>query len=302
MIEVFCNDHYHLELPPNHRFPMEKYRLIQEQLIFEGSFTSEQFVSPEAATFEQINRVHNAEYIEKLEKGLLTKHEIRRSGFPYSKDLVIREKLITGGTINATKSALENGVTFNLAGGTHHAYPDHAEGFCIFNDVAVAASEYLNINPTHKVLIIDLDVHQGNGTAFIFQNEPRVFTFSMHGAKNYPMHKEKSDLDIELPDDITDEQYLRLVKSNVNQLIEFVKPDFVYYLSGVDILVNDTLGKVSISMAACRERDIIVFEALHQKGLPVAVSMGGGYANRIRDIVEAHCNTYRVAKHIFEEI
>jgi acetoin utilization deacetylase AcuC-like enzyme len=300
MIKVFCNDNYHLELPPNHRFPMEKYRLIQEQLLYEGTFTTEQFISPQPAKYEQINRVHIAEYINKLEKGLLTKHEIRRSGFPYSKALVIREKLITGGTIEATKSALEYGVAFNLAGGTHHAYPDHAEGFCIFNDIAVAATDYIHYNPNHKVLIIDLDVHQGNGTAYIFQNESRVYTFSMHGAKNYPLHKEKSDLDIELPDDITDEQYLELVKTNVYQLIESVKPNFVYYLSGVDILANDTLGKVSISMSACRERDIIVFEALYNKSLPVAVSMGGGYADRIRDIVEAHCNTYRVASNIYD--
>jgi acetoin utilization deacetylase AcuC-like enzyme len=281
---------------------MEKYKLIQEQLIFEGTFTKHQFIAPKPATHEQICRVHNDSYIEKLEKALLTKHEIRRSGFPYSKALVTREKVITGGTIEATHAALENGVAFNLAGGTHHAYPDHAEGFCIFNDIAVAATDYIHYNPAHKVLIIDLDVHQGNGTAHIFKNESRVFTFSMHGAKNYPMHKEQSDLDIELPDDISDEEYLNLAKTNVNQLIEEVRPNFVYFLSGVDILVNDTLGKVSISMSACRERDIIVLEALHKKGLPVAVSMGGGYASRIRDIVEAHCNTYRVAKHIFEEV
>jgi acetoin utilization deacetylase AcuC-like enzyme len=302
MIKVFCKDEYHLELPPNHRFPMEKYRLIQEQLIFEGTFTEQQFISPNPATFDQLTRVHEKEYIKKLENGLLTKHEIRRSGFPYSKALVTREKLITGGTIDATQAALENGIAFNLAGGTHHAYPDHAEGFCIFNDIAVAASDYLNDNPSHKILIIDLDVHQGNGTAFIFKNESRVFTFSMHGARNYPLHKEKSDLDIELQDDISDKDYLKLVETNVKQLIEDVHPNIVYYLSGVDILINDTLGKVSISMAACRERDIIVLEALHKNDIPCVVSMGGGYAKRIRDIVEAHCNTYRVAANIYDNI
>lgn len=301
MTKIFCNDDYHLNLPPNHRFPMEKYKLIEEQLIFEGSYSSDQFIAPNPATFEQLSRVHDKSYIEKLENGQLTKHEIRRSGFPFGQELVIREKMITGGTIDATQAAIENGIAFNLAGGTHHAYPDHAEGFCIFNDIAVAATNYLIRNPLHRILIIDLDVHQGNGTAYIFKNEVRVFTFSMHGAKNYPMHKEKSDLDIELQDEITDEQYLNLVRTNVKQLIESVKPDFVYFLSGVDILVNDTLGKVNISMSACRERDIIVLEALHKNEIPVAVSMGGGYANRIRDIVEAHCNTYRVATHIFDE-
>ncbi len=300
MIHIFFDDNYHLDLPPNHRFPMDKYRLTKAQLIYEGTFSENNFVAPRPATPGQLLNVHEQTYIDKLNTGNLTRHEIRRSGFPYSKSLIDREKSITGGTIEATYIAQEKGVAFNLAGGTHHAYPDHAEGFCIFNDIAVAAMDYLNHYPKKQILIVDLDVHQGNGSAYIFRNEPRVFTFSVHGEKNYPMHKEQSDLDIPLADTTTDQQYIEIVQKNLVNLIDQVKPDFIYFQSGVDILVNDKLGKVSISMSACRERDMIVFETLYTKGIPVAVSMGGGYADRLRDIVEAHCNTFRVAKHLYE--
>lgn len=300
MIRIFFNEQYHLELPPNHRFPMDKYRLTREQLIYEGTFTEQNFISPRPATRAQLETVHLPEYIDKLNTGKLTRHEIRRSGFPYSKALIRREEYITGGSIEATYSALEHGVAINLAGGTHHAYPDHAEGFCLYNDMAVAASDYLKKYPGNQVLVVDLDVHQGNGTAAMFQHEPRVFTFSVHGEKNYPMHKEQSDLDIPLTNTTTDSQYLEIVQKNLVNLIDRVKPHFIYFQSGVDILVNDKLGKVSISMSACRERDMIIFETLYTKGIPVAVSMGGGYADRLRDIVEAHCNTFRVAKHLYE--
>lgn len=299
MIRIFFNEHYHLELPPGHRFPMDKYRLTREQLIYEGTFTKSQFISPKAVTRARLEAVHDKNYIDKLNNGALSHREIRRSGFPYSKALVRREEMITGGTIEATYSALQSGVAFNLAGGTHHAYPDHAEGFCIYNDIAVAAVDYLKHFPGHRILIIDLDVHQGNGTAYIFRNKRSVFTFSMHGHKNYPLHKEKSDLDISLNDTTTDSQYLEILYDNLPGLIEKIKPDLVFYQSGVDILVNDKLGKVSISIAACRERDMMVFEMLSQKNIPVAVSMGGGYSERMRDIVEAHCNTFRVANNIY---
>ncbi|HKK60300.1 MAG TPA: histone deacetylase [Salinivirga sp.] len=300
MIQIFFDEKYHLELPPKHRFPMDKYRLTKAQLIYEGTFTESNFISPKPATQKQLVAIHDQAYIDKLNSGNLTRHEIRRSGFPYSRDLVLREESITGGTIAATYAAMKEGVSFNLAGGTHHAYPDHAEGFCIYNDIAVAARDYLHKFPNNQILVVDLDVHQGNGTAHIFKDEPRVFTLSVHGEKNYPMHKEQSDLDIPLSDTTTDRQYLEIVQENLVELIDRVKPDFIYFQSGVDILVNDKLGKVSISMSACRERDMIVFETLYTKGIPTAVSMGGGYADRLRDIVEAHCNTFRVAKHLYE--
>ncbi len=299
MINIFFNDNYHLELPEDHRFPMDKYRLIKAQLIYEGTFDENHFISPLPANYEQLSRVHEPSYIDKLNLGNLSRHEIRRMGFPYSKALVEREETITGGTIDATYKAMENGVSFNVAGGTHHAYPDHGEGFCIYNDIAVAAMDYLHKYPKNQILVVDLDVHQGNGTAKIFQGNDSVFTFSMHGAKNYPLHKEKSDLDIALPDTTTDLEYLNLLKTNLDRLIEKVKPDMVYFQSGVDILANDLLGKVSISIAACRDRDIMVFQKLCARGIPAAVSMGGGYSRRLRDIVDAHCNTYRVAEHFY---
>lgn len=300
MIQLYFDDKYHLELPPGHRFPMDKYRLTKQQLIFENTFANNNFISPAPAKTRQLVNIHEAEYLHKLTNGKLTKHEIRRSGFPYSEALPEREKLITGGTIAATYSALKNSVAINLAGGTHHAYPDHGEGFCMLNDIAVAASDYLQQYNNHQILIVDLDVHQGNGTAFIFQDETRVFTFSMHGKNNYPLHKETSDLDIALPETTSDEQYLDVLKINLQKLIHKVKPNLVYFLAGVDILVNDKLGKLNISLSACRERDILVFECLYKHGIPVAVSMGGGYADRLRDIVEAHCNTCRVAKNIYD--
>ncbi|MFO7863027.1 MAG: histone deacetylase [Salinivirgaceae bacterium] len=300
MIHLYYNELYHLDLPADHRFPMQKYPLIQEQLLYEETFDACNFVSPKPASNIQIGRVHTTEYIKKLENGLLTRKEIRRTGFPYSKALVQREKTISGGTIDATSSALQQGIAFNLAGGTHHAYPDHGEGFCLFNDIAIAATEYRIQNPNHRTLIIDLDVHQGNGTAHIFQNTPEIFTFSIHGAKNYPLHKEKSDFDIAVNEDITDSQYLELVSLHTNQLIKSHKPHIVYYLAGVDILNTDKLGKIGVSKATCRERDIIVLEQLHKHSIPVVVVMGGGYAHRLADIIDAHCNTFRVAKTIYE--
>ncbi|MDA3866310.1 MAG: histone deacetylase [Salinivirgaceae bacterium] len=300
MIHLFYNELYHLDLPIDHRFPMLKYPLIQEQLLYEETFETHNFVSPRSATNAQIGFVHTTEYIHKLENELLSRNEIRRTGFPYSKALVQREKIIAGGTIDATYSALQHRIAFNLAGGTHHAYPEHGEGFCIFNDIAIAATEYRTHNPNHPILIIDLDVHQGNGTAHIFKNTPEVFTFSIHGAKNYPLHKEKSDLDIAVEEGITDSQYLALVSLHVNQLIQNHKPQMVYYLAGVDILNTDKLGKIGVSKATCRERDIIVLQQLRKHNIPVVVVMGGGYAHRLADIVDAHCNTFRVAKNIFE--
>lgn len=213
--------------------------------------------------------------------------------------MVEREILITGGTIDATRNAMQNGIAFNLAGGTHHAYPDHGEGFCIYNDIAIAAKNYLKENPNHRILIIDLDVHQGNGTAHIFKNEPRVFTFSIHGEKNYPLHKEQSDRDIPLPEETNDTTYLNIVRTNTEELVNKVSPHMVYYLSGVDILDNDKLGKLNISLNAVKERDSIVLSHLQLQRIPVAVAMGGGYSSRLRDIIEAHCNTYRVAKDLF---
>jgi acetoin utilization deacetylase AcuC-like enzyme len=224
---------------------------------------------------------------------------MRATGFPWSHELFIRELTITAGTILCTEAALQTGIGLNVAGGTHHAFAGHGEGFCLFNDFAVAARWLLDQKKAHKILILDLDVHQGNGTAAIFGNEDRVFTVSVHGRENYPFRREKSDLDIEMETNTRDEAYLSVVEDLLRRLPEKVKPDFVFYLAGADILETDKLGKLAISREGCRRRDELVLCRFYDLGLPVMVSMGGGYSPKITDIVEAHCNTFRTARQIW---
>jgi acetoin utilization deacetylase AcuC-like enzyme len=243
---------------------------------------------------------HTAGYLRKLKEQELSAQEQRRIGFPQSPELTLRELIITQGTIECCHYALENGVALNVAGGTHHAFSDHGEGFCLLNDFAVAANYLLQRKLAGKILIVDLDVHQGNGTAKIFEKEPRVFTFSMHGKNNYPFHKEKSDLDIELPDGITDKEYLGILQSVLPECLEKEAPDFVFFLAGVDILETDKFGKLRVTMQGCRQRDEIVFQLLRQKNIPCVVAMGGGYSPQVKTIVEAHCNTFALAKSIYD--
>ena len=300
MIPIAYSDKYHHPLPRGHKFPMEKYTLIPEQLIYEESFSKHHFFKPQVQDISLLEQVHQSLYLEKLFKGTLSEKEIRRIGFPYSKSLVEREIHICAGTTQAALKALHSGASFNVAGGTHHAYADHGEGFCIFNDMAVAAMHLLQESRVQKAFIIDLDVHQGNGTASIFRQEKRVFTFSMHGEKNYPLRKEKSDLDSALPGSTDDKAYLDILRKTLPKLIHQEKPDIIFYQSGVDILESDKLGSLRISKQACMERDKIVYELALQNQIPVTASMGGGYSTQIRDIVDAHCNTFRVARHYFE--
>lgn len=300
MIPIAFSDKYRHPLPQGHKFPMEKYTLIPEQLIYEESFSEKHFFSPQIPDKAFLERVHQHFYLEKLFNGTLSEKEVRRIGFPYSKSLIERETHICAGTTQAAVKALNSGASFNVAGGTHHAYADHGEGFCIFNDLAVAAMHLLHENRVQKVLIVDLDVHQGNGTASIFKHENRVFTFSMHGEKNYPLRKEKSDLDIALPGTTDDKAYLEILLKTLPKLIKKVKPNIIFYQSGVDILESDKLGSLRISKQACMERDKIVYNLAFQNQIPITASMGGGYSSHIRDIVDAHCNTFRVAKHFFE--
>lgn len=248
---------------------------------------------------QQILRTHSKEYWEKLKTLNLSRQEERKTGFPLSAGLVEREITICQGTIDNCMYALEYGISMNIAGGTHHAYVDRGEGFCLLNDIAIAAHYLLDEKKANKILVIDLDVHQGNGTASIMQNEDRVFTFSMHGAANYPLHKEQSDLDIALPDNTGDEEYLNILKSQLSSLLEKIRPDFIFFQSGVDVLANDKLGRLSLSIEGCKTRDKIVLETCHANHIPVAVNMGGGYSSRLPDIVEAHSNTYRLAQHIY---
>jgi acetoin utilization deacetylase AcuC-like enzyme len=299
MLKIAYDPIYAHSLPPGHRFPMLKYELIPAQLLHEGIITPENIFSPNAVEEETILLTHDADYWKQLRDLTLPPKEQRRIGFPLSAQLVEREVRIAQGTIDGCRYAFEYGVAFNVAGGTHHAGTNWGEGFCLLNDQAIGANYLLTNNLAKSILIIDLDVHQGNGTAQIFENEPRVFTFSMHGDKNFPFRKEQSDLDIPLPDGIGDVEYLALLKDTLPYLINSHQPDFVFYLAGVDILESDKLGKLSLSKEACKERDRFVFEQCKSRGIPVQVSMGGGYSPQIKDIVEAHCNTYRVANNLY---
>ena len=287
-------------LPEGHRFPMLKYELIPQQLLYEGTIQPENIFSPTPCTEEVVLWTHAPEYLYKLTHQTLSAGEQRHIGFPQSEQLTKRELIITQGTIDCCELALKQGVALNVAGGTHHAFSDRGEGFCLLNDFAVAANYLLKKNLAKQILIIDLDVHQGNGTAKIFEKESRVFTFSMHGEHNYPFRKEKSDYDIGLKDNIDDETYLSTLKQTIPGLIETAKPDFVFFLSGVDILGTDKFGKLKLSLQGCQKRDEFVFSVLKQHHIPCTVAMGGGYSMDIKVIVEAHCNTFRLAKSIYD--
>ncbi len=299
MLKIAFSPIYKYELPEGHRFPMIKYELLPEQLLYEGSITEAQLFHPDPLQEEQILLTHDSRYWEKLKNLELSAKEIRQIGFPLSERLVTRGTHIANGTLQCARYARRYGVAMNIAGGTHHSFTDRGEGFCLLNDIAIAANVLLQEGEIQKILVIDLDVHQGNGTAQIFREEERVFTFSMHGAKNYPTRKEQSDLDIGLPDKTEDGPYLKVLRDTLPRLLDEVEPDMVFYLSGVDVLASDKLGRLSMSRAGCKTRDEIVLELCKRHDLPVAVSMGGGYSERIIDIVEAHANTFRVAQQVF---
>lgn len=286
-------------LPDGHRFPMDKYDLLPQQLLHDGTLTSEDFFHPDPLSEEQILRTHAADYWDKLKNGTLSRQEVRAMGFPYHEKLIDRGRHISMGTLQCYEHAVQDGISLNIAGGTHHAYADRGEGFCIFNDFAIASNELLHQEKVDQILIIDLDVHQGNGTARIFQDQPKVFTFSVHGEHNYPLKKEQSDLDIGVPDGIADKAYLEIVREQVPRLIQEVRPDVIFYLSGVDVLASDKLGRLGVSKVGCKERDEIVLQSAYGAGVPVVVSMGGGYSPQISDIIDAHANTFRVAKEIY---
>lgn len=287
-------------LPEGHRFPMLKYELIPGQLLYEGTITQKNLFAPQPCPDEVVLLTHCAHYLRKLKEQNLNASEQRRIGFPQSPQLIQRELIITQGTIDCCHHAFENGVALNVAGGTHHAFRDRGEGFCLLNDFAVAANYLLQEKLAQKILIIDLDVHQGNGTAKIFEEDERVFTFSMHGKHNYPFHKERSDLDVDLPDGIEDKAYLDLLQQHLRQIINAFQPDFAFYLSGVDILETDKFGKLKVTLEGCKQRDQFVFQTLKAHRIPCTVAMGGGYSPDVKVIVEAHCNTYRASKEIFE--
>lgn len=299
MLKIAYHPIYKLPLPEGHRFPMEKYDLLPKQLLHEGSCYPDNFFVPKFPEESHILKVHDAEYFNRLKNLELTKKEIRISGFPLSQELIDRELIIAGGTIQACEFALENRIAMNIAGGTHHAYTNRAEAFCLLNDQAIGARYLQEKGLAKKILMVDLDVHQGNGTAEIFKDDDSVFTFSIHGKGNYPFRKEKSDLDIELADATKDDEYLKILKNTLPNLIEETQPDFIFYLSGVDILETDKLGRVACTIEGCKERDRFVLQTCHDLEIPIQCSMGGGYSPHIKTIINAHANTYRLAQQIY---
>jgi len=300
MLKIAYHPVYAHPLPEGHRFPMIKYELIPEQLLYEGSITANNLFSPAPCADEIVLLTHDPAYLAKLKNQTLSEKEQRHIGFPQSARLTERELIITQGTIDCCRYAFENGVALNTAGGTHHAFAERGEGFCLLNDFAIAANYLLHQKLAKQILIIDLDVHQGNGTAKIFEKEPRAFTFSMHGRHNYPFHKERSDLDIALEDGTTDIVYLQLLQTHLAHVISTIQPDFAFFLSGTDILATDRFGKLKISLQGCRQRDETVFTLLQQNNIPCTVAMGGGYSAAIKIIVEAHCNTFRAAAAVYD--
>jgi acetoin utilization deacetylase AcuC-like enzyme len=299
MLKIAWSRVYNHPLPAGHRFPMAKYDVLPEQLCHEGTATADNFFCPEPLAEPLILATHAAGWWHKLKHLSLSAAEVRATGFPLSAALVEREVTILTGTVRAADFARQYGAAMNIAGGTHHAFTDRGEGFCLLNDVAVAAHYLLNEQKAKKILVVDLDVHQGNGTAQIFRHEPRVFTFSMHGEKNYPHRKEQSDLDMALPCGTGDTAYLALLRNTLARLMDEQQPDFVFYIAGVDVLATDKLGRLGLSRAGCKERDRMVLATCRTQAVPVCVSMGGGYSERLADIIEAHANTYRLAQELF---
>ncbi|MEP0985247.1 histone deacetylase [Ekhidna sp.] len=299
MLKIAWSEIYNHPLPDGHRFPMEKYDLLPEQLLHEGTIKQNNLFAPRELTSEEILAVHESSYWKKLQTLDFTRQEERRSGFPITKELVKREVTINAGTIQCADYALSYGVAMNIAGGTHHAFTDRSEGFCLLNDIAIASRYLIDSNKAKQILVVDLDVHQGNGTAEIFKNETKVFTFSMHGEHNYPLQKEQSDLDVPLKDGTDDSTYLNLLDNHLKKLLDEVQPDFIFFQSGVDVLATDKLGRLGLSINGCRSRDKLVLSEAKRHQIPIVASMGGGYSKEIKDILEAHANTYRLAQELF---
>ncbi len=278
---------------------MIKYELIPEQLLRENTCSPDNFFEPGIISHEIVLKTHEEEYFKRFRNLNLSKKEVREIGFPLSKELVTREMTIAQGTIDCVNYSLKNGISMNIAGGTHHAFYDRGEAFCMLNDQAIAAKYLINKKLVKKIMIIDLDVHQGNGTASIFNKNKEVFTISFHGKKNYPFRKEKSDIDVEFDDNTDDQFYLNKLKNLIPNAIDNFKPDFIFYLSGVDVLNNDKLGRLGLSIDGCKERDKFILELCNKNSIPVQVSMGGGYSELLKNIIEAHSNTFRLAQEIY---
>jgi acetoin utilization deacetylase AcuC-like enzyme len=294
-MKLFYTDQYVLPLPDGHTFPMAKYRLLRERVLASGLITPDQLRLPPAATLDQLALAHDADYIQRALAGQLTTEEMKRIGFPWSPELIERSRRSSGATIEACRWALLDGYAVNLAGGTHHAFRDHGEGYCLFNDSVIAARVLQQEGRVRRVVVIDLDVHQGNGTAAICRSDPTIYTFSMHGAKNYPLRKGKSDLDIELIDGTEDSTYLNLLMGGLHQAINESQADLAIYLAGSDPYKDDRLGRLALTKAGLAERDRMVFEACYKASIPLVITMAGGYGKNIEDTVDIHWQTVRRA-------
>jgi len=295
VLRAYYSDHFVLPLPDGHKFPMAKYARLRESILAEGIITADQLHEAPAAAWEDLRLVHDSAYVEAVGQGTVAPDVQRRIGFPWSPQMVERARRSVGATIAAARAALDDGTAANLAGGTHHAFADRGEGFCVFNDVAVASRVLQRDQHARRIAIVDLDVHQGNGTAAIFTGDPSVFTFSMHGAQNFPFRKEVSDLDVPLNDGTGDDEYLGLLQAHLPKVLNGHQPDFVFYLAGADPYEGDRLGRLKLTIDGLRQRDEIVIGACRRAGLPVAISMSGGYAPDIDAIVTIHANTIRTA-------
>jgi len=295
-VKAFYCDQFVLSLPDGHRFPMEKYRLLRERVLAAGVVAPEDLIVPHAATDEEILRVHDPEYLRRVQSGEMDREEMRRIGFPWSPGMVERSRRSAGGTIEACRAARQGGAAVNLAGGTHHSFRDRGEGYCVFNDAAIAARALQAEGLAERVVVVDCDVHQGNGTAAIFRDDPSVFTFSIHGRNNFPFHKERGDLDVEMPDGAADAEYLAALEAGLEAALAAARADFAIYVSGADPHERDRLGRLKVSRAGLLARDRLVFERCGRRGLPVAVVMAGGYNVDVAETVEIHLQTVAEAR------
>jgi acetoin utilization deacetylase AcuC-like enzyme len=299
IMKIFYTDHFVLPLPSGHRFPMRKYGDLRERVSRATWLGSDKLHEPNAASDEELVRAHCADYVDRVQSGELDAKAMRRIGFPWSLEMVERSRRSSGATIEACFAALNEGCGVNLAGGTHHAFRDFGEGFCVFNDSIVAARAVQLSGRVQRVAIVDCDVHQGNGTASIARDDESIFTFSMHGANNFPFRKEISDLDIELPDGTGDGEYLQALVCGVSESLERANPDLVIYLAGADPHEDDRLGRLKLTKDGLAARDDFVLSTLKRKNIPVAVTMAGGYGNEIADTVDIHFRTVEIAVSIF---
>ena len=295
VMKVFYTDHFNFPLPADNRFPLEKYSLLRQQILKDDIVDVIKFCVPRAATYQEIVRAHSPDYFERLQNGEMTFKEMRRIGFPWSVDLVERAKRSAGATIEAGLAALKENIAVSLAGGTHHAFRDRGEGYCLLNDSVIAARALQSENRLENILIIDCDVHQGNGTAALVANDATIFTFSIHGKNNFPSRKEKSDLDIALEDETDDRVYLEALEKGLIHALDIFEAEMVIYLAGADPYESDRFGRLRLSKPGLLERDRMVFEYCHKAAIPLVVTLAGGYANNIQDSVDIHFQTVKLA-------